>query len=100
MGKCMFFSISFIVVFCSYLPASFGAEKKPGVARPEWYEDLLFENKSFSSQLARNLAWTYAGAADIGEVISTARKIKDGDIVSWHKEWLKTADRIHKMASE
>jgi len=66
---------------------------------PEWYENLIFEDKSFASQLARNLAWTYAGAADIGEVISTAKRVTDGDIDSWHDEWLATADRVHAMAA-
>jgi len=100
-GKHMLFSAFFLILLCVYLPKAYCEEKKERSTEvSEWYENLLFKNKSFSSQLARNLAWTYAGAADVGEVISTARKIRDGDIHSWHEEWLKTADRIHKMASE
>ncbi len=64
----------------------------------EWYDNFIFKDKSFSSQLARALAWTYTGSADIGEVISTARKIKDGDIYSWREQWLKVADRVYNLA--
>jgi len=75
------------------------AQSPGGEQVSEWYEDFIFEDKSFSSQLARNLAWTYAGAADIGEVISTAKRVTDGDIHSWYDEWLATADRVHAMAA-
>jgi len=38
------------------------------------------------------------GAADIGECLSTANRIKEGDFESWHDEWVKTARRIHAVA--
>ena len=55
---------------CLFSASSLGTSsahaQERGTGLSEWYEDLIFEDKSFSSQLARNLAWTYAGAADIG----------------------------------
>jgi len=90
-----------LIALCVYLTEAVGEEAKEGsVEVSEWYDNFIFKNSSFSTQLARNLAWTYAQGADIGEVISTARKIKDGDIHSWHEQWLALADRIHGLASE
>ncbi|MFL6462047.1 MAG: alpha/beta hydrolase family protein, partial [Nitrososphaeraceae archaeon] len=34
------------------------------------------------------------------ECLSTAYRIKEGDFESWHKEWLNTAQRVHKYAEE
>jgi pimeloyl-ACP methyl ester carboxylesterase len=59
---------------------------------------LVFHNPSFSFQLLRIIGQTYYGGADIGECLSTAYRIKEGDIESWYNEWLKTADRIYKNA--
>ncbi len=94
-----------VVLPASPAPAAAASGAQPAAAQEqtlqvsEWYEDFIFEDKSFSSQLARNLAWTYAGAADIGEVIATAKRVTDGDIHSWYDEWLATADRVHAMAA-
>ena len=94
-----------VVLPASPAPAAAASGVQPAAAQEqtpqvsEWYEDFIFEDKSFSSQLARNLAWTYAGAADIGEVIATAKRVTDGDIHSWYDEWLATADRVHAMAA-
>jgi dipeptidyl aminopeptidase/acylaminoacyl peptidase len=41
---------------------------------------------------------TYYKGADIGECLSTAYRIKEGDFESWYTEWLKTAKRVHKYA--
>jgi len=43
---------------------------------------------------------TYYGGADIGECLSTAYQIKEGDIESWYNEWLKTANRVYKYAED
>ena len=87
-----------VIVACSVSFAS-GEEVRAAGSQSEWYDNFIFENKSFSSQLVRNLAWTYSGAADVGEVISTAQKIKDGDIYSWHREWLALAQRVSDLGT-
>jgi pimeloyl-ACP methyl ester carboxylesterase len=61
---------------------------------------LVFRSPSFSFQLLRIIGQTYYGGADIGECLSTAYSIKEGDIESWYNEWLKTADRIYKYAED
>jgi len=38
------------------------------------------------------------GAADAGEVLSTAARIHDGDFESWYREWSATAVRVREIA--
>ncbi|MGA7469532.1 MAG: alpha/beta fold hydrolase [Halobacteriota archaeon] len=59
---------------------------------------IIFDDEQFSFQLLRVLGDAVNGAADIGECLSTANRIKEGDFESWHDEWLKTARRIHAVA--
>ena len=61
---------------------------------------LVFHNPAFSSQLLRIIGQTYYGGADIGECLSTAYQIKEGDIESWYNEWLKTANRVYGYAKD
>ena len=61
---------------------------------------IIFNDPTFSSQLLRTIGETYYKGADIGECLSTAYRIKEGDFESWHTEWLKTAKRIHSYADE
>ncbi|RCV63256.1 hypothetical protein C5S53_15005 [Methanophagales archaeon] len=48
--------------------------------------------------MQRTLGYTYYGGADVEECLSTACRIKDGDLESWYGEWLKTADRVCGIA--
>ncbi|MGB7633830.1 MAG: alpha/beta fold hydrolase [Nitrososphaeraceae archaeon] len=50
--------------------------------------------------MLRAIGETYYKGADIGECLSTAYRIKEGDFESWHTEWLKTAKRIHSYADD
>ena len=59
---------------------------------------IIFNDDQFSFQLLRVLGDSVNGAADIGECLSTANRIQEGDFKSWHDEWLKTARRIHALA--
>jgi hypothetical protein len=61
---------------------------------------VVFQNPTFALQLIRTIGETYYKAADIGECLSTAYRIKEGDFESWHVEWLKTANRVHKYAED
>ena len=58
--------------------------------------NLIFQDQEFSFQLLRAISYSYYGGADIGECLSTAYRIKEGDFESWYAEWLKTADRVKK----
>lgn len=61
---------------------------------------LIFKDPTFSLQLLRAIGETYFRAADIGECLSTAYRIEEGNFDSWHREWLRTAKRIHGYAEE
>ena len=61
---------------------------------------VVFQDPTFSLQLLRAISETYNKGADIGECLSTAYRIKEGDFESWYIEWLKTAKRVHKYADE
>jgi alpha-beta hydrolase superfamily lysophospholipase len=62
--------------------------------------ELVFQDPTFFLQLLRAISETYYKGADIGECLSTAYRIKEGDFESWYQEWLKTAKRVHKYADE
>lgn len=57
---------------------------------------IIFQDPAFSFQLLRTIGSTYYGGADIGECLSTAYRIKEGDFESWYIEWLATAERVSK----
>src|ERR671919_1452849 len=61
---------------------------------------IFFQDPTFSLQLLRVIGETYYKGADIGECLSTAYRIKEGDFGSWHQEWFKTAERVNKYADE
>ena len=61
---------------------------------------VVFQDPTFSLQLLRAIAETYNKGADIGECLSTAYRIREGDFESWYIEWLKTAKKVHKYADE
>jgi hypothetical protein len=48
--------------------------------------------------LLRALDTTPNRAADIGECLTTAQRIRSGDDESWYAEWSATADRINTEA--
>ncbi len=58
----------------------------------------FFENEGFDFQLMRSIGLHYYGGATIGECITTAKEIKDGDVVSWVTEWNATARMIEEEA--
>jgi pimeloyl-ACP methyl ester carboxylesterase len=61
---------------------------------------IVFQDPTFSLQLLRVIGETHYKGADIGECLSTAYRIKEGDFESWYQEWLKTAERVNKFANE
>ena len=59
---------------------------------------VVFEDPQFSFQLLRILGAAEVGQADVGECLSTAHRIKEGEYESWCGEWSKTARRVHAIA--
>ncbi len=93
--KTIFLALACLLPFTSY------ANKPSSQAAPaNWYDDFIFKNPTFTFEMIRTLGYSVSQAADIGEVIFTARAIREGDVYSWKKEWLATADRIYDLASQ
>ena len=61
---------------------------------------VYFEDKQFSFQLLRLLGSSVSGGSDVGECLSTAYRINEGDFESWYSEWNRTAERIRKTADD
>ncbi|MBU0686230.1 MAG: alpha/beta fold hydrolase [Candidatus Margulisbacteria bacterium] len=61
---------------------------------------VYFDDPQYSFQLLRALGDTAAGAADIGECLKTAYRIKEGDGESWYREWYKTAEELEADGNE
>jgi pimeloyl-ACP methyl ester carboxylesterase len=60
----------------------------------------VFKFELFEFQLLRWLSQTTYSGAEIGECLSTANKIKDGDIESWLAEWSALAERVEQIGRD
>jgi hypothetical protein len=60
--------------------------------------DRLFESDDFEFMFSLALGATYHRGADVGECLSTAARIGDGDFEGWHLEWKATGDRLAAAA--
>ena len=59
---------------------------------------LVFADETFAFELLRTIGHAAADAADIGECLAAAARMSDGDVESWHREWLALADRVQREA--
>jgi hypothetical protein len=59
--------------------------------------NFVFDNESFSFETLRTAGFAAYGGADLGEVLATARHIRDGDEASWHLAWKATAQRVAEI---
>jgi pimeloyl-ACP methyl ester carboxylesterase len=59
---------------------------------------VTFKDESFAFEFVRNLGFMYYGGSDLGEMMATAGKIKEGDFESWFTEWDKIGRRILSRA--
>ncbi len=86
------------IMFVSAGPALAQSSSDP---RPiNWYDDFVFQDKSFTFEFIRLLGHAYGGGADLGECVKTARLIRDGDDYSWYQQWSATADRVATWARD
>jgi hypothetical protein len=60
----------------------------------------VFNYAHFEFQLMRWLSQTTYSGAEIGECLSTASKIKDGDIEGWLAEWRGLAERVEQIGRD
>ena len=59
---------------------------------------LVLKDPLLDFQVLRAAGSAPYGGADIGECIATARRVKPGDLDSWHAEWTATAEASAKLA--
>jgi Prolyl oligopeptidase family len=62
------------------------------------HKQFKHDDYQFGFEIA--LGATYRGAADAGEVLATAARIKDGDADAWVREWLATAEGVRAAAEQ
>jgi dipeptidyl aminopeptidase/acylaminoacyl peptidase len=55
---------------------------------------IYFQHPTLDGQLQRLMGQIYFGNADVGECLTTAGRIDDNVLESWHQEWSATADRL------
>ena len=60
----------------------------------------MFKHEDFQFGYETALGSAYRGYAEVGEVLSTAGRIKDGDADEWVREWCATAERLEAAAQE
>jgi hypothetical protein len=60
----------------------------------------LFKDDDFEFMTEIALGGAAFGAAEAGEVLATAARIKSGDYSSWVGEWEATAERVRKAADQ
>ena len=68
------------------------------INRVSYAMEIIFKDPQYSFQLLRVLGSAPSGGADIGECLSTAHRIKEGDNESWYNEWFSTAKRLEDAA--
>jgi hypothetical protein len=61
---------------------------------------ILLDDADMDAQLGRTLIAVSAEAADLGEVMTTAARVTDGDYDSWFAEWSATAEVAQSLADE
>jgi len=61
---------------------------------------FLFRDESFSFETLRAAGSAPYGGADLGEVLATARLIRNGDEAQWFTSWRSTAERVHAIADK
>src|SRR6202040_826769 len=58
---------------------------------------FLFDDETFSFETLRSTGFASYFGADLGEVVATAARIKDGDLTSWQREWPAPAARVAEL---
>jgi len=58
----------------------------------------FFNHEQFNFELQFALGGVHYGAGDIGDMLSTADRVVDGDADSWCREWIATGQRLAAIA--
>jgi hypothetical protein len=60
----------------------------------------FFKDDDFEYMMLGALGATYYKCSDIGECLTAAASIEDGDYEGWYRAWLATADRVRGFAEQ
>ena len=60
----------------------------------------FFKDDDFEFMMLSALGATYHKCADIGECLTAAASIEDGDYGGWYRAWLATAERVRGFAEQ
>ena len=60
----------------------------------------FFDHEQFNFEFQCALGGVHYGAGDVGEMLSTADRVIDGDADSWCREWIATGQRVATIAEE
>jgi len=63
--------------------------------KPKQY---FMQHEQMDFEIQCILGGCYYGAVDVGEVLSTIERIKEGDFEGWYGEWYATAERLEGIA--
>jgi len=63
-----------------------------------WMARKFFDHEQFNFEFQCALGGVHYGAGDVGEMLSTADRVVDGDADSWCQEWIATAQRLVTVA--
>jgi hypothetical protein len=66
--------------------------------RLEMTVGTFFKDDDFEFMMLMSLGATYYKGADVGECLSAAASIEDGDYEGWYRAWRTTADRVRGFA--
>ncbi len=61
---------------------------------------LHFTDPTFSFELLRTASYGLYGGSEIGEVLATAKQIREGDFESWYVAWQRTAARVETLGAQ
>ena len=59
---------------------------------------VILDDNSLAFEFVQNLGFMYYGGSDLGEMMATAGRIKEGDLGSWFTKWDRLANRIVSRA--
>ena len=60
----------------------------------------FFKDDDFKYMMLGALGDTYHKCANVGECLTSAASIEDGDYEGWYRAWLATADRVRRFAEQ
>ncbi|MEN2741146.1 alpha/beta fold hydrolase [Microbacterium sp. X-17] len=63
-------------------------------------DEFAVSDEFFDGQTLRAASAALFGGADIGECIAIARRVRNGDLDSWHTEWFAAAEKAFALGEE